>query len=200
MRLPDPMLARGAPLPIGGGHAFEVKWDGFRAIVGRNGNFAVRSRRGWSMTELLPELEALPVHAILDGEITAPDEKGRPSFPRLQRRLIQRDPSVPIRFMAFDVLELDGVSNVGLTWHERRRLLDDLELEGSHWSVPPCFDDGLALWQAVVDQALEGIVAKPKGSRYIPGERGWTKIKNRQYWRFPLEREGAIRSRVRQFL
>jgi bifunctional non-homologous end joining protein LigD len=198
--LPDPMLARSGPIPQAGGHAFEVKWDGFRAIVGRNGAFAVRSRRGWNMTALLAELEALPVHAILDGEIIAPDQDGRPSFPRLQRRLIQRDSSVPIRFMAFDVLELDGASTVGLPWQERRRLLDDLQLEGSHWSTPPCFDEGRALWQAVVAQALEGIVAKPKMSRYIPGERGWTKIKNRAYWRFPLEREGAIRSRVRQFL
>jgi bifunctional non-homologous end joining protein LigD len=118
----------------------------------------------------------------------------------VRRRLIQRDPSVRIRFIAFDVLELNGVSTVDLPWRERRRLLDDLELEGSHWSTSPCFDDGRALWQAVVDQALEGIVAKPKGSRYIPGERGWTKIKNRKYWRFPLERDGAIPSRVRQFL
>jgi ATP-dependent DNA ligase len=56
------------PHPQRDGHAFEVKWDGFRAIVGRNGDFAIRSRRGWDMTSLLPELEALPVHAILDGE------------------------------------------------------------------------------------------------------------------------------------
>lgn len=102
--------------------------------------------------------------------------------------------------MAFDVLELDGVATVGLPWHERRWLLDDLELEGSHWSTPPCFEDGLALWQAVLDQALEGIVAKPKTSRYIPGERGWTKIKNRAYWRYPVEREGAIRATPRHLI
>jgi bifunctional non-homologous end joining protein LigD len=90
------------------------------------------------------------------------------------------------------VLEVDSTNTMCLRWAERRRLLDELALDGPHWSTSPVFTDGPALWQAVVDQALEGIVAKPTASRYLPGDRGWTKIKNRGYWRYPVEREGAI--------
>jgi ATP-dependent DNA ligase len=70
VRLPSPILARSSVVP-NGDYAFEVKWDGFRALVSRNGDFQVRSRRGWNMTALLPELADLPAGAILDGEIVA---------------------------------------------------------------------------------------------------------------------------------
>ena len=58
-------------------------------------------------------------------------------------------------------------------------------------------DDGLALWEAVCEHELEGVVAKRLHERYLPGERSWVKVKNRDYWRYELEREGAIRSRRR---
>jgi ATP-dependent DNA ligase len=58
--LPEPMLARPGDLSRRGDYAFEVKWDGFRAIVSTEDRFEIRSRRGWSMTELLPELAGLP--------------------------------------------------------------------------------------------------------------------------------------------
>jgi NAD(P)-dependent dehydrogenase (short-subunit alcohol dehydrogenase family) len=61
------MLARSGPLPREDGYAFELKWDGFRAITRCGSGFQVRSRRGWNMTHLLPELAALPVEAVLDG-------------------------------------------------------------------------------------------------------------------------------------
>jgi ATP-dependent DNA ligase len=64
--LPLPMLARSGTIPSGD-YAFEVKWHGLRAIVGRNGDFRVRSRRGWNMTPLLPELADLPVHGVFGG-------------------------------------------------------------------------------------------------------------------------------------
>jgi ATP-dependent DNA ligase len=63
------MLARSGPLPTRGDWAFEVKWDSFRAIVSTEGSLRVRSRRGWNMTEFLPELDSLPVSATLDGEL-----------------------------------------------------------------------------------------------------------------------------------
>jgi hypothetical protein len=67
-----------------GHYAFELKWDGFRALVGRNVDFRVRSRRGWNMTPLIPELADLPVHGVFDGELAAFAE-GRPQVPpRLQ--------------------------------------------------------------------------------------------------------------------
>jgi ATP-dependent DNA ligase len=72
-----------------------------------------------------------------------------------------------------------------------------LGLAGSQWRVPDAFDDGSALWTAVCEHELEGPVAKRLDEPYLPGERGWVKVKNRAYWRYELEREGAIRSRRR---
>jgi hypothetical protein len=51
------------------------------------------------------------------------------------------------------------------------------------------------LWAAVCEHELEGVVAKRRSGRYVPGGRGWVKVKNKQYWRYELEREGASRSR-----
>jgi len=86
--LPAPMLARSGPLPADGGYAFELKWDGFRAIARTGGRFQVRSRRGWNMTQLLPELAALPVDAVLDGELVALGDDGWPHFPLVCQRLL----------------------------------------------------------------------------------------------------------------
>lgn len=84
-----------------------------------------------------------------------------------------------------------------LPFDERRGILDGLKLAGDGWFTPDAFDDGAALFAAVVEAGLEGIVAKRKTDPYRPGERRWVKIKNRAYWRFVNEREFA-RSRPRR--
>jgi ATP-dependent DNA ligase len=67
--------------------------------------------------------------------------------------------------------------------------------------APEAFDDCEALWEAVCEHELEGVVAKKRSARYLPGERGWVKVKNRDYCRWELERERALeRPRVRQFV
>jgi len=86
-------------------------------------------------------------------------------------------------------------------YSERRRLLDALQLNAVQWRTPEAFDDGDALWAAVREHELEGVVAKRRSGRYVPGGRGWIKVKNREYWRYEMEREGALRSRrERQFV
>jgi ATP-dependent DNA ligase len=121
--LPQPMLARSGTLPTRGDYAYEVKWDGFRGLLSTENGLRVRSRRGWDMTDQLPEL------------------------------------------------------------------------------APEAFDDGAALWEALCERELEGIVAKRRDGRYRPGERDWVKIKNKNYWRYELERESAItKRRVKQFV
>jgi bifunctional non-homologous end joining protein LigD len=92
-----------------------VKWDGFRALVSRNGDFQVRSRRGWNMTALLPELADLPSEAAFDGEIVAFADC-RPHFPFVCDRLLHRDNSIPLTYVIFDVLTLDGEATIHLPY------------------------------------------------------------------------------------
>ena len=67
--------------------------------------------------------------------------------------------------------------------------------------TPQSFDDGEALWEAVCEHELEGVVAKKGSGRYVSSERGWIKSKNRDYWRWEMEREGALHHRrERQFV
>jgi ATP-dependent DNA ligase len=74
LRLPEPMLAKPGPIPVTRGWLFEPQLDGFRCLACTHGRLRVRSRRGWDMTPLLPELQSLPENVQLDGEIDALDE------------------------------------------------------------------------------------------------------------------------------
>jgi bifunctional non-homologous end joining protein LigD len=103
--------------------------------------------------------------------------------------------------MAFDVLSVDGEAVVSRPYSERRLILEGLRLNASHWRTPEAFDDGDALWEAVCEHELEGVVAKRRSGRYVPGGRAWIKTKNRDYWRYEMEREGAFKiRRERQFV
>jgi bifunctional non-homologous end joining protein LigD len=103
--------------------------------------------------------------------------------------------------MVFDVLRVDRQDITGQPYRERRRILEEMWLDAPEWRTPEVFDDGEALWEAVCQHELEGIVAKRRSSRYLSGERGWVKTKNQDYWRWELEREGALtRRRERQFV
>ena len=119
--------------------ALELKWDGVRALAEvAPEEVRVYARRGVLITSTYPELSALADllaghRAVLDGEVVA-FEDGRPSFHRLQRRMHASRPSsrlirsVPVRYMVFDLLELDGMSLLDLPYVQRRALLQDLEL------------------------------------------------------------------------
>jgi bifunctional non-homologous end joining protein LigD len=140
------------------------------------------------MTPHVGFLAHLPVRAVLDGELVALDADGRPDFPLVCECLLQRRRSIPLTYMVFDVLSVDGENMTGQPYARRRRVLDDLQLDGPQWRTPEAFDDGEALWEAVCEHELEGVVAKPRRGRYVPGDRGWIEVKNRAYWRWELER------------
>jgi bifunctional non-homologous end joining protein LigD len=195
------MLARSGRLPASGDYAYEVKWDGFRAIVSTEGPLRVRSRRGWDMTPHVGFLADLPVRAVLDGELVALDADGKPDFPQLCGCVLMRRTTAPLTFVAFDVLSVESRNVMGLAYTERREILDGLGLDDRYWRTPEPFDDGPALWEAVCEHELEGVVAKRRSGCYLPGERGWIKRKNRDYWRYEMEREGAFKGRrERQFV
>jgi bifunctional non-homologous end joining protein LigD len=193
-----PMLAKVGELPRDEQrYGFEVKWDGIRAITYYEpGRFRIESRNLNEITAQYPELRRLGRQlgsrdVVLDGEIVAFDSRGRPSFERLQQRMhLTRDAEirrraqeVPVRYMLFDVLYLEGRSQMARPYEERRELLESLELEGPAWQVPPHHrGQGAALLEASARQGLEGVVAKRLDSRYAPGQRSsaWIKVKNKR--------------------
>ena len=185
------MLARSGRLPTTRGYAFEAKWDGFRALVSQNGRRRVVSRRGWDMTPLLPELQ-VPEGVVLDGELVAFGEDGLPSFPRLCDRLLHHKRGIDVLFVAFDLLHHQGAPTLRLPYRARRERLEALG-GGMGWRIAEAYEDGEALWRRVCERGLEGVVAKRLSGSYQPGRRGWVKVKNTEYWRYPLEVEASIR-------
>jgi bifunctional non-homologous end joining protein LigD len=191
-----PMLARAGGLPTDeGAWGFEVKWDGIRALAYvQPGRLRLDSRAGNEITDGYPELRALVnelgMHeAVLDGEIVAFDERGRPSFERLQKRMHVTSPasikrlavSTPVIYAAFDLLYLDGHSLMAQPYSERRAALEELGQDARGWRVPAVHPGrGAQLLEATRQQGLEGIVAKRLDSRYESGRRtgAWVKIKN----------------------
>ncbi|HZU80955.1 MAG TPA: hypothetical protein VE991_13640, partial [Acidimicrobiales bacterium] len=129
--------------------------------------------------------------AVLDGEIVALDDDGRPSFGALQERMHVADAArarrlaerTPVHVFLFGVLHLDGTPTMAAPYEERRALLEGLGLHGDHWQTPPWFEGGgPAVLAAAVDQRLEGVVAKRLGSPYQPGRRSgdWVKVKHQR--------------------
>ena len=198
-RMPEqlvPMLARAGRLPADdAGWAFEIKWDGVRAITyWRPGELRIESRNLNDVSARYPELRALGPQlgsreAVLDGEIVSFDEDGRPSFERLQRRMHVASPSAirrlaqeePVSYVIFDLLYLDGHATIELPYRERRALLEELELRGPAWQTPAYHaGEGRELLAAAAEQHLEGVVAKRLDSPYRPGRRTdeWLKVKN----------------------
>jgi bifunctional non-homologous end joining protein LigD len=142
------MLARPGPLPSGSGWSYELKWAGFRAIVSTEDGLRVRSRRGWNMTPVLPELRKLPSGLLLGGELVA--WKGRvPWFPDVCRRVLNLDLSVQVMYVVFDLLRIDGTDRRDCPYRERRDLLVSLDLRGPWWVTTDAFDDGPELYAAV---------------------------------------------------
>jgi bifunctional non-homologous end joining protein LigD len=195
-RFVAPMLARTGPVPVGGGWAVEVKFDGMRLQLRRDGHaVCLRSRPGRDCSEEFPELTAIASalgrhRVLLDGELVCLGTDGGPDFASLRRRL--RAPAdkarrhaerAPATFLAFDVLHLDGHSTRQLPYEHRRELLLELALDGPGWRTPRHFvaetDEVLA---ATRERGLEGVVAKRLGSPYLPGARNgaWVKHKHRR--------------------
>jgi bifunctional non-homologous end joining protein LigD len=191
-----PMLAVLSTLPgEEDGWAYEIKWDGVRAIAYcETGRMRLESRTLRDITSHYPELRALAAElgsreVVLDGEIVAFDDEGTPSFERLQSRMNlgseaavrRRMADIPVTYMAFDLLYAGGRSLVDAPYTERRERLEELELDGPNWQTPACHrGEGEALLRLTEARGLEGLVAKRLDSRYLVGRRSraWLKVKN----------------------
>jgi bifunctional non-homologous end joining protein LigD len=203
------------------GYEFEIKWDGYRIIARVAGGEArLLSRKDQDYTERFANVakelaKALKTpDAVVDGEVVALDEEGRPSFSAMQ----QGKSGTPILYYVFDLLEVEGEPVIDLPLSERRARLKKL-LDGRNRTVKfsQPFDDGQALYEAAKERRLEGIMGKKVDSRYAPGKRtrdwlkfkthgeqelviaGYTKGKGRREWSFgslvmgAYEADGTLR-------
>jgi bifunctional non-homologous end joining protein LigD len=183
-----PMLATPWPEPFRHDDwSFETKWDGIRALVSWDGAVGITGRRGNDVTERYPELAGLRGERpfVVDGEIIALGDDGLPSFERLQQRMGLSDAraarrataEVPVTLVVFDVL-YDGSDATAEPYRDRRTRLEALHLPPPAVVGDATAGDGFALWDAVVERGLEGIVAKQLDSPYRSGIRSadWRKI------------------------
>jgi DNA ligase D-like protein (predicted ligase) len=165
------------------GWIFEIKWDGYRAVAELNGkDTRLYSRNGLSYNKAYPkiynELVKLKSDAILDGEVVV-FRDGMPSFQAIQN--YKSTQNLPIQFIVFDCLQLDGKDLTKLKLIERKEILKSI-LPSSE-IIKYCDhveEDGVALFQQATKMKLEGIIAKRKDSKYYPDKRSkeWLKIKN----------------------
>jgi bifunctional non-homologous end joining protein LigD len=180
-----PMLATPAEEVPHGDWLYEIKWDGYRIVATVSGGEPeLRTRKDQDYTKRFENVSKELVKAaktpdcVVDGEVCALDEEGRPSFSAMQ----QGKRGTPIVYYVFDVLEIDGEPLVDLPLEERRKRLEKL-LDKRNRTVrfSESFEDGDALLEAANQQGLEGIMAKRLGSTYLAGRRTpeWLKIKGR---------------------
>ncbi len=193
-----PMLAVSADAPFdSASFCYEPKWDGVRTLAFVDGGMVrLQTRNLLDCTAQYPEAhgvaEALTgaYHAILDGEIVALDERGVPSFQRLQPRMHVRDEAsirklrrtTPIVYEVFDLLYQDGEDLRHKPLRERQRRLEAAITPMGAVRSPECFvGTGIALFDAARAQGLEGIVAKRLDAPYASGRSAaWVKVKAQQ--------------------
>jgi bifunctional non-homologous end joining protein LigD len=175
------------------GWLFEIKWDGYRAVAFiEDGSVRLVSRNQNDLTAQFAELKSLPQfvkaqRAILDGEIVALDDEGRPSFSLMQQRTgfqpgkrrLPRREGVPVIYYAFDLLYLDGLDLRRVALDERKRLLQEKIVAGGVIQFSDHYaEKGLDLFEAAKRRDLEGIVAKKRSSAYEEKRStNWLKIK-----------------------
>ena len=191
----EPMLAKIADaIPADPGFLFEPKWDGFRALIFRSGEATLlQSRDLKSLNRYFPELERalhgmLPKGCILDGEIVVTSTTGL-DFDALQQRIhpaasriAKLSIETPARFVAFDLLAVDGHSTMELTQTERRERLEGLLAD----AAPPLHltpvtrdrEEAVRWLEAFEGAGLDGVIAKPESEPYRPGKRAMLKIKH----------------------
>ncbi len=185
----EPMLATLASKPFSDPDwLFEIKWDGYRVqAVVDGGKVRIWTRNLNDAETYFPRLLSPPARwieadqAIVDGEVVALDEEGRPDFSLLQTKLGDKA-ATGLVYQAFDLLYLDGRSLIDVPLEDRKRLLRSVLKEHPRVRYATHIEgEGLAFYEAATKLGVEGIVAKLRRSRYEPGRRSnaWLKLKIR---------------------
>lgn len=183
-------------VPKGDEYLYEVKWDGIRAIISlEDGQIRIRSRNHNDITKQFPELQVADKAfrancALFDAEIVCLDKSGKPEFKKVINRLMSTgdsnieklSKSNPAYCYIFDCLYMDGRALVNEPLTRRKEWLSDAVKNDTFYRVSESMDDGDSLFEAAREHALEGIMAKRKDGKYLPGRRSdlWMKIKVRQ--------------------
>ena len=192
-----PMLAESIDEPFDSPDwLFEIKWDGYRAVAFiENGSVRLVSRNQNDLTGRYPELKDLArfikaKNAILDGEVVAVDDEGKPSFTLMQQRTGFRphgkrataNTEVPVLYYAFDLLYADGEDWRRVSLDQRKKKLSSLIVAGDALRFSDHYEEhGKALFEMARSKGLEGVVAKRRGSSYEERRsREWLKIKIRK--------------------
>jgi bifunctional non-homologous end joining protein LigD len=190
----NPMLATSTEKPFDSEEwLYEIKWDGYRSVAFiHEGKLRLVSRNQNDQTAQFSELGDLPTYirarnAVIDGEVVAIDEAGRPSFSLMQQRTGIRHgrfkapgrKDVPVLYYAFDLIYLDGYDLHKVNLEDRKRLLQDIVIPGDNLRYSDHqVGKGTALFEVAGQQGLEGIVAKRRTSCYEERRtREWLKIK-----------------------
>jgi bifunctional non-homologous end joining protein LigD len=188
----EPMLAKTGAAKERKGWSYEFKWDGMRVVSYWNGtDLRLQSRNLIDTTFRYPELKGLGGqlgdNAIVDGEIIALDDEGKPSFSILQKRMkisaarARRSlPRMEIRYFIFDILFLNGRELMSEPYLKRREILESLDMKHPYCQVPPSHSGNIQPGLAVAKKfALEGLICKKNDSVYVPGLRSsdWLKVK-----------------------
>jgi DNA ligase D-like protein (predicted ligase)/DNA ligase D-like protein (predicted polymerase)/DNA ligase D-like protein (predicted 3'-phosphoesterase) len=193
----EPMLARSADKPPDSGdYAFEMKWDGIRALISMDeGEIKIHGRNGLDLTAQFPELVNAEngfraASGLFDGEIVCLEADGKPNFRNVIGRMQQTGQAAIERAQArhpavcylFDCLYLDGRPIVNEALTRRREWLADAIKKDSAYRMSEAVEEGPAFFEAVKQMGLEGIMAKRRDSIYQAGKRSdaWLKIKTRQ--------------------
>lgn len=211
----QPMMCErdGAAALSRAGWLYELKLDGARIVADKRGERVTLSyRRLRDATVSYPEIvsalaSVAEAAVVLDGEIVAFDEEGRPDLPLLAQRFTagpKRQAKVPLVYVVFDCLAIGPYDLRGFPIEARKEILRRVVPEGGLANgalrLHPTFEDGAPLFQFCEEHRLEGVVAKKLGSIYRPGERtsDWLKIKREQDGDFVVvgwtERLGVLRA------
>ena len=189
-----PMLAKTGEPFDSKDYVFEVKWDGLRTLVFKNGDLIeLQNRNLRNVTAGFPELKELKSslrakNAILDGEAVILGKDGTPDFGSLQNRFGVDDPkrvsvlskTIPVTYVAFDLLHLDGTDFLSTPLLERKEKLRSILTEGPHLLFGDHVEThGIKFFKEASKKGFEGVIAKDRRSPYLPGSRGshWIKIK-----------------------
>jgi bifunctional non-homologous end joining protein LigD len=193
----EPMLADlGDEVPGGNDYIFEIKWDGIRALIAlEDGQVRIRTRNNIDITAQFPELHVVDkafraTCGLFDAEIVCLDTSGKPLFKKVINRMsanggsnIQNlTKSNPAYCYVFDCLYLDGRPLINEPLLRRKEWLKDaLKIGETPYRISEMEEDGESLFEAAKEHQLEGIMAKRKDGKYLPGRRTdlWKKIKVR---------------------